>query len=554
MSAVFTQPSYSDEVTSIYLKFSNQSEHFYEKAINFAILESADLNELSSSLFTICGSIYIGFYRDVQSFYAVRRNNGETLWFSLSIPNQDTTEEVYTPIIFYFGGSVTSNTGGKLRLRPHAWSHACTTVDVESGHVTVAINGIITHNTTISSKDFTGNVSTVFQNNLVLGVRQQNFAGSLSIDRQSETSVTNVDVFRVPMTFSQMVAITTTGRWQDGDIVSWSEANWTLSGSVEKMTKENNGQSLSFPNLFKMADGFHSAYDCMNLCPRIQSGGRLPLTRSAEEAEQLAQLFYHPDSPDRFWSSFIYQTEGNFTDHFTGTAIPPSTWVAGQPNGGLEEQCTQWLRSNPKGSLFDISCVYLSQKLQCLCQFDESPILRMRGLCTESNIDTHFTLKTLNGSVAFMGLTGTVIKFLHTSRISKWKIAINLEQTNATTSAAETSFVLGRHEWFIEKDSPECHDGEPYTSQLKLSGCKTDGEFSCDDGQCVTMEQRCDQVPDCKDESDERGCKMLVTKEGYNKGVPPFTVSSTGRAIVPVQLNISIDLLKIVDMEETDQR
>ena len=47
---------------------------------------------------------------------------------------------------------------------------------------------------------------------------------------------------------------------------------------------------------------------------------------------------------------------------------------------------------------------------------------------------------------------------------------------------------------------------------------------------------------------------MLVTEEGYNKRVPPFTVSSTDQSIVPIQLNISIDLLKIGNMEETNHK
>ena len=123
-SAVYVRPS-SDKVKSSYLQFSNQLQPLYEKATNFAILESKDLGELPSSIFTICGSIYIGFYRGFPTFYTVRRNDGETLWFSLSIANQDTTGEIYQPAITYFGGSVMSKTGGKFRLRPHGWSHAC---------------------------------------------------------------------------------------------------------------------------------------------------------------------------------------------------------------------------------------------------------------------------------------------------------------------------------------------------------------------------------------------------------------------------------------------
>ena len=91
------------------------------------------------------------------------------------IENQDTSKGSYLRYFNYLDGSVFSNTGEKLRLKPHAWSHACTTVDLEFGHVTVAINGILTHNKTIISKDFTDNMQTGFKNNLVLGVAQRKF-------------------------------------------------------------------------------------------------------------------------------------------------------------------------------------------------------------------------------------------------------------------------------------------------------------------------------------------------------------------------------------------
>ena len=304
-----------------------------------------------------------------------------------------------------------------------------------------------------------------------------------------------------------------------------------------------------------MADGFNSWSDCINLCPRIQPGGRVPLTLSVSDAKHLSQIFYHPDSKDWFWGSFRYQTEGNFTDHFTGIAMSTNLWAGGQPNGGSKQKCTEWDGNNPEGTLYDMSCFNSGKKLQCLCDFDESPILRMRGISKGSKFDTHFTLRNsdISGGIIFMGLTGTVIRY--ESLTSEWVSNVNLIKTTASTLAEETSFILGRHKWRIEGDSAKCNEGQPFIPrELKFSGCDTDGEFTCDDGQCVTMEHRCDQVPDCQDESDERRCKMLVTREGYNKEVPPFNVNSYDRSIVPVQLYISIDLLKIVDMEETDHK
>ena len=260
----------------------------------------------------------------------MRRNSKETLWFSLYIYDQDTNEEVYTSMFFYFNDVVLSNTGGKLRLRPHAWSHACTTVDVKSGHVLVVINGNVTHNATISSTEFTVNIPTVFTTNLILGISQQKFMGQPNKNIQSEASTTNVTVFFVPMNMSRLVDVTTTGRWTDGDVVSWSDAEWTLSGSAEELFYEQ----PTFPNLFKMGDGFESANNCMDLCPTIQAGGRLPLTSSVSDAEQLAQIFSHPESIGSFWAPFIYQTEGNFIDHYTEVSMSSDLWLTGQPNGG----------------------------------------------------------------------------------------------------------------------------------------------------------------------------------------------------------------------------
>ena len=122
----------------------------------------------------------------------------------------------------------------------------------------------------------------------------------------------------------------------------------------------------------------------------------------------------------------------------------------------------------------------------------------------------------------------------------------------ATNKATLVSYALGKHTWRVEGDSDECNEGKPYTVTLKMTGCDK-GEFTCGDGKCVTMEQRCDQVVHCNDESDEKGCKLLILKESYNKNIPPInTVSKTNFSIVPVSVNITISLLKVVSLAEVD--
>ena len=108
------------------------------------------------------------------------------------------------------------------------------------------------------------------------------------------------------------------GEIEDGDIVTWSKKTWTLSGSVE------NASEKPWPhNLYKMAGGFKSWDDCMSLCPKIQAGGRLPLTREITDAKQLSLQYYNPGSKDLFWTPFKYQTDGNFSDYYTADPPPP---------------------------------------------------------------------------------------------------------------------------------------------------------------------------------------------------------------------------------------
>ena len=68
------------------------------------------------------------------------------------------------------------------------------------------------------------------------------------------------------------------------------------------------------------------------------------------------------------------------------------------------------------------------------------------------------------------------------------------------------------------------------------------------------MKERCDQKPQCVDESDERNCKTLVLQRGYNKEVPPLAVTgekkNEGKRLLPVK--VSLTLQKVIAIEEVD--
>ena len=67
-----------------------------------------------------------------------------------------------------------------------------------------------------------------------------------------------------------------------------------------------------------------------------------------------------------------------------------------------------------------------------------------------------------------------------------------------------------------------CQKGETHEMTLKMSGCEEE-EFTCNDGQCIDINLRCDQIINCRDKSDEENCQLMVLESGYKKNVVPFT-------------------------------
>ena len=125
----------------------------------------------------------------------------------MAIWSQNQVKQSYNMFINVFENSYSSNTGGFVGVKPFSWSHACTTVDLTTGRVTNVINGILTHDVNITSKDFVDNVPEAFDNNLALGVVQWKSQGSPDVNKQSEASVTNLNIFSDHMSISKIIQI-----------------------------------------------------------------------------------------------------------------------------------------------------------------------------------------------------------------------------------------------------------------------------------------------------------------------------------------------------------
>ena len=215
-------------------------------------------------------------------------------------------------------------------------------------------------------------------------------------------------------------------------------------------------------------------------------------------------------------------------------------WLGSKPDGGVGENCARLVDGNRWGDRYCDFPNYV-----CMCSSKPRMYLKLRGLCPKTAIDVFY--KPLNNwtnmKLTLQGLGRSSITYDTNKKV--WKLEVAYSNLNVTSTAPHSSFTLGKHNWTIAGDEDCLISGNEQVKELKMSGCQ-DGEFTCNSGQCVSMSKRCNQLPDCRDKSDEKNCDVLVLEEGYNMKVPPVESND------PIDVALSIDILKLVDINEPD--
>ncbi|XP_071547708.1 glutamate-gated chloride channel subunit beta-like [Panulirus ornatus] len=181
------------------------------------------------------------------------------------------------------------------------------------------------------------------------------------------------------------------------------------------------------------------------------------------------------------------------------------------------------------------------------CQERQETPLYIRGTCHEMKTKTMFEMLGYSSHKPyFHGFHGHMITY--SEKDEQWIMSDTVANSTLArlTLASSNLYPIGRHKWSLA--APLCDHPVGSQLELSLSICK-DGQYMCDDGQCIEVAARCDAKDDCADETDEDHCSILKIPAGYRSFKPPKNTEQPSLALQPDTTFRFLRFLKIEDVQ-----
>ena len=403
-------------------------------------------------------------------------------------------------------------------------------------------------------------------------------------------SQTQINWFDRILTHDEMIGMTTCGgKKLQGNLINWETSNFSIRDNgrsvqpiqtpVESICPKNDFGGLPIYSSWPYIELDKFDKMCKKLKRKVltildENMYEMALTWIAEHAYIYKGLYY--------WyyllTGYTYQPYAsittacqdpdkdlNFTDLYTGLDCPSNItlWNVGQPfitpvssKFYAENSYLYYSRGTPERDnedpgwpkdIYHNESLLMSRGLSSShCVGDSPDASRLeviiKGLCSETTIEKEYVWYGWTRKMWYIAPKNTTLE----RSGADWKIK-KYGKTDLTIYATEDSLALGRHTVLIE-DDPCTKGKEDKNVIITITHCNED-EYTCNDGNCISMEVRCNRISDCPDESDESNCMILILGEGYIADYEPVTVDDN-YDIVKVPVNVSVDVLTILAISE----
>ena len=523
--------------------------------------------------YTICAHLYKWYSRlKYQSFVTINLLNdaGErTFEFTVAAAWDGGVA------ITEFSQQVYSRPRTKVPFGSLEWFHVCVNMDFIKNSWKYFIDGefVSDNNAKETGKIFKDggprfNISDDQQFELVLGTYRTR---PPTMAHRMIGMLYGFNMFTQPMQHQTLIDITSCKSHILGDFISWEEAKWKRTNEALIKTKNITLEEICVDKkedyVYVIPHSIINQQMGLDRCQALNLRMVIPSSRIVHEkvliggnSAAMRQKCY---GGGRQIVAFAMQHEiGRFYDPQTGLdveyAFDKMDWsIHTHRKMSKPGVLGTWMYTgkdyNVKGIDGEIGITapnpgnYKYKEVCFACAGPSRPSLTVRGLCVGSFFDTEITLFIdSDGYAHYYGNQRTHLTFDYAQNI--WVMTSKPHpKTRAVTKAVGNTLALGSKIWKISNDL--CEE-KVVEKPLKITSCKQ-GQFTCFDGRCISISERCNSVNNCNDWSDEKGCNAIVFPDSYFKEFPPFTVEM--EEIIKVNVDISFNIMEFVDVSENDK-
>ncbi|KAK8394309.1 hypothetical protein O3P69_006482 [Scylla paramamosain] len=382
-------------------------------------------------------------------------------------------------------------------LRPHRWYLTCITHNNKDNLITAYLDGKTVGEVELTKTD------PKWASELTVGYMDPSWYPGISFIG----NVTQFNLWNRTLTFEELLALGKCQEAQEGNAIAWSRAEWEVNKVIEYNVDPQDlcyrDPPLTF-QVFKAMGYSEGSY----LCKAIGGVLRTPPTIDEVARTYLMTQESRPHCPLLWAGVTDRDLEGNWTFSHNGMPADDLPWAFDEPNGIIYENCG----GMDVDGLIDDGC---TSKRCVPCNVAEEVSFTLRGSCEEFAHNTNYMMKTEKDNRVFIGYGD----FLIYHNGSRWLWMNNV--TNAFIAEmvpAHYDYPVGRQQWLLHY--PVCGKKPGTIRPFLLTVCEN-GQFTCDDGTCVALYQRCNLQYDCQDNSDEAQYRMIRLPLDYKSTTAP---------------------------------
>ena len=545
--------------------------------VSHAVLKT-DSTEQFPEVFTIC---YSGRSRfGSRNRLEIPSNTGD-IWLALEIVFYQYVLSVRLDpgVYFYYKLKEGAYDKTKVRSTSRSWVHSCVALDYEKRKIAYYEGGIL------RAEEVEPIAWNILAERDLLQRRPKSLKGlilgtDLKKKKQFHSQYSNINIFKRFLTNQEMEKITSCKENIEGDYFAWTKSDWEFSGDnysediipLSEVCQQEKKTSLLFPSVY-----FDQA---VNMCSKL--GGELwaPVDKISHREFIEANINHTKVLEGRcnmeefivfYWGHRVTRyRENNMVYHwYTKEKLYPGGWGDTQypfsdvyafdkDQSFLEYDFEQYIVVDMRYPWQAILNPMDKAPFCGSCVFNSHPAaLIIKGLCETTKFsDKFFNIEEdLLGNFTFYG-DNSIIVYNEEASLWNWTIQGDLH-TFATSNAPFNTFLIGKTSWTFFGDSCVA-TGD--IRDIKFTTCGQGGdysffkeEFTCNDGSCVDLEERCDGVPNCDDQSDEENCQKVIISKKYPKNNIPYKISQQ-KQVIKLKTNVSVKINEILSISEVDSK